>query len=182
MPVHPLRAALALAGLLAAPALAQVPAPPPTVTTVYPGHWGGPFGLWYGGWQPEMVVQVPAPPPAQWQGPAAGSYDREGWLRECRRRLGDKDAGGAPGGQDRCEAMLAAPPAGYGYAVPVMLVPVTLVPAGTPPAATLSPPCTKTVVTTEEFVEAAPRRARHIAPRRAPDKRLRMVPDKRVPR
>lgn len=168
---RPLLAALTIAGLFAAPALAQpapVPAPAPTMTMVYPGHWGGPFGQWYGGWQPAMVVDVPNP-----AGAGAGSYDREGWLRECRRRLPE------PGGADRCAAMLASPPAGPGYAGPVMLVPVTPVPLGPAPAAS-PPPCKETVVT-EEFYEVAPRRARHIAPRHAPTKRLRLVPDKRVP-
>lgn len=232
MPIHRVLAAIAAAILGAAPALAQGPAPiaPPTTTMVYPGHWGGPFGLWYGGWQPEMVVNVPnqttAPGQPQWQGQAG--YDHEGWLRECRHRLGDNGMagaviGGALGGvagheiagagrrtlgtvagavagaaagsaiaraedrprvQDRCEAMLANPPAGYsyggyGYGMPVMLVPVLFVPApGQPAPATR--PCKKTVVT-EEFYETAPVRSRHIAPRRAPQKHLRMAPDKRVP-
>jgi uncharacterized protein YcfJ len=59
--------------------------------------------MWYGGWQPQMVVNVPKsppPPPAQWQGGWQGGYvgqnlDRETWLRECRRRLGDNGVGGA---------------------------------------------------------------------------------------
>lgn len=59
-------------------------------------HWGGPFGAWYGGWQTPTVIerggreQVEAddeagPPP----------QDRETWLRQCRRRLGDNGVGGA---------------------------------------------------------------------------------------
>lgn len=79
------------------PALAHGRSTAPQVQT-YPGHWGGPFGMWYGGWQPQTVVNVPTPqaPPAQWQGGYEGqNLDRDTWLRECRRRLGDNGLGGA---------------------------------------------------------------------------------------
>ncbi|WP_298199535.1 glycine zipper 2TM domain-containing protein [Novosphingobium sp.] len=89
--------ALLSSGLAATPALAHDRGGAQVQT--YPGHWGGPFGMWYGGWQPQMVVNVPNPPPAppaQWQGGYDGqNLDRETWLRECRRRLGDNGVGGA---------------------------------------------------------------------------------------
>lgn len=226
--------ALAAAGLSTTSALAHDHGRPAVQS--YPGHWGGPFGTWYGGWQPQTVVNVPTAQPApQWQGGYPGqaydgqNLDRDSWLRECRRRLGDNGIGGAVIGgvvggvagnviagqgnrvlgtvagaaigavagaaidkgedrarvQDRCEAMLAGPPAGYGsagygpagyaqmgYAVPmmVMMVPVQMVPA---PAAAQA----RETVVTEEYIETVPAR-RH--QRIAPDKRVRIVPDKRV--
>jgi len=54
-------------------------------------HWGGPFGAWYGGWQPPVVID--RAPPAPESGPEPG--DRDSWLRECRHRLGDNGVGGA---------------------------------------------------------------------------------------
>lgn len=64
-----------------------------TAVRGHPGHWGGPFGMWYGGWQPQTVVNLPPPsvPDGAWQ----GGYDRDSWLKECRRRLGDNGVGGA---------------------------------------------------------------------------------------
>ena len=102
-----MRAPLLLAGLIAA-AVTTAAAPAQahghaagggTVVQTYPGHWGGPFGAWYGGWQPQVVVAVPGQP-AQAQAQPWGGYegqnlDRESWLRECRRRLGDNGVGGA---------------------------------------------------------------------------------------
>lgn len=96
-------AILAVTSLPAATALAQgqPQSQNAPVTMVSPGHWGGPFGMWYGGWQPEMVVNVPSAVPtsgpATWQGRSQdlAGLDREGWLRECRRRLGDNGVGGA---------------------------------------------------------------------------------------
>ena len=88
--------ALLSSGLAATPTLAHDQGA--SRVQAYPGHWGGPFGMWYGGWQPQMVVNVPnaPPPPAQWQGAYEGqNLDRETWLRECRRRLGDNGVGGA---------------------------------------------------------------------------------------
>lgn len=64
-----------------------------TTVRSYPGHWGGPFGMWYGGWQPQTVVNLP--PPAAPDGAWQGGYDRDAWLKECRRRLGDNGVGGA---------------------------------------------------------------------------------------
>lgn len=207
-----------------------------TVVRTYPGHWGGPFGMWYGGWQPQVVVNVPNPPmqqPYTWQNGAyeGQNLDRDSWLRECRKRLGDHGVGGAVIGglvggvagnviagrgnrvlgtvagaavgavagavidkaedrtrvQDRCEAMLASPPAqaygsvGYGMTmmmVPVMMVPV--VPQAQPAQAEAERPYKETVVTEEYWVDA-PRRSRHMSRRAAPSKRVRLVPDKRVP-
>lgn len=54
-------------------------------------HWGGPFGVWYGGWQEPTVIE-PAPPPVPYGPPPP---NREDWLRECRHRLGDNGVGGA---------------------------------------------------------------------------------------
>ena len=51
------------------------------------GHgWGGQMGGWQ---QPYPMVQP------QWAEPEQPPQDREGWLRECRRRLGDNGIGGA---------------------------------------------------------------------------------------
>jgi hypothetical protein len=85
------RAVAAFGSLVAAPALAHDGghgAHPQMLP-----HWGGPFGSWYGGWQQPTVIypgtseaaEPPAPPP----------QDRDEWLRQCRRRLGDNGVGGA---------------------------------------------------------------------------------------
>ena len=95
-----LLAALAAVSLPLTPALAHDHAGnASTVVRTYPGHWGGPFGMWYGGWQPQMVVNVPNQPvqqPQQWQNGAyeGQNLDRDSWLRECRKRLGDNGVGG----------------------------------------------------------------------------------------
>ncbi|MBC2670067.1 glycine zipper 2TM domain-containing protein [Novosphingobium piscinae] len=100
------RIAVAAAVTIAAPARAHGPEHGPAAPVmVSPGHWGGPFGAMYGGWAPQMVINVPtAPPPQAWSGAAPGyapggyegaTLDRESWLRECRRRLGDNGVGGA---------------------------------------------------------------------------------------
>ena len=99
-----MRAPLLLAGLIAA-TLTTAAAPAQahghaaggrTVVQAYPGHWGGPFGAWYGGWQPQVVVMPGQPAQAQpWGGYEGQNLDRESWLRECRRRIGDNGVGGA---------------------------------------------------------------------------------------
>ena len=60
---------------------------------VGPGPWVGSFGGWPGAWQPPyaMPYAVAASEPAA--GPPA--FDREGWLKDCRRRLADNGLGGA---------------------------------------------------------------------------------------
>jgi hypothetical protein len=88
-------AAAALAALLASPAMARdgrmqggaMPQPQPAP------YWGGmPGANWYGGWQQPYVVNGPAPQAAP-EGPPP--QNRDDWLRECRRRLGDNGVGGA---------------------------------------------------------------------------------------
>lgn len=70
----------AASSALAHPVMAPPMAGPPA--------WGGSYGGWSGAWQPPYTVTMPghdAPP----------AYDREGWLRDCRQRLGDNGVGGA---------------------------------------------------------------------------------------
>lgn len=55
------------------------------------GMWGGSYMPWSGAWQPPYEVQMPDQAPQQQYQP----QDRDGWLRECRRRLGDNGVGGA---------------------------------------------------------------------------------------
>lgn len=95
----PLRSGLAALSVLAAlPAAAQahdhrggVTMPPPLIG---PMGWGGGYGSWYGGgWQPSYQVEVPAQ--TEYRDGPAQEYDRDSWLRECRRRLGDNGVGGA---------------------------------------------------------------------------------------
>ena len=65
---------------------------PPQMPFGPSGMWGGSYMPWTGAWQPPYEVEIPA-------GDARASeqapYDRDSWLRECRRRLGDKGVGGA---------------------------------------------------------------------------------------
>jgi len=56
-------------------------------------HWGGPFGAWYGGWQQPTVIYPGGQTIAEDDSPPP--QDREEWLRQCRRRLGDNGVGGA---------------------------------------------------------------------------------------
>jgi len=81
--------ALGLTGLIAAtPALAHGARP-----QMLP-HWGGPFGAWYGGWQAPTVIETGGQAVAEEEaGPPP--QDREAWLQQCRRRLGDNGVGGA---------------------------------------------------------------------------------------
>lgn len=55
------------------------------------GMWGGTYMPWSGAWQPPYEVQMPDRAPQQQYQP----QDRDSWLRECRRRLGDNGVGGA---------------------------------------------------------------------------------------
>ncbi len=86
-----MRLRAALITLVAMPALAGAPALAHGGGAVAPGPWGWSGGMGMGGWQQPYVVHMPeqqvAPPPQH--------YDREGWLRECRRRLADNGLGGA---------------------------------------------------------------------------------------
>ncbi len=92
-----LRAGLAALSLLAvaqaAPALAHGSSGhmPPPMPFGPMGMWGGSYMPWSGAWQPPYEVEV-RPGEAQ---PQQAAYDRDSWLRECRRRLGDKGVGGA---------------------------------------------------------------------------------------
>lgn len=81
--------ALGLTGLIAAtPAMAHGTRP-----QMLP-HWGGPFGAWYGGWQAPTVIETGGQAVAEEEaGPPP--QDRETWLQQCRRRLGDNGVGGA---------------------------------------------------------------------------------------
>lgn len=71
--------------------------PPPPM--VRPMGWGGNYGSWQGGWQPSYEAQAsyegqPYEGQSHTEQPD-GPYDRDSWLRECRRRLGDRGVGGA---------------------------------------------------------------------------------------
>ena len=74
--------------------------PPPPM--VGPMGWGGNYGSWQGGWQPSYEGQASyegqpyegQPQTDRPDGPPS-PYDRDSWLRECRRRLGDNGVGGA---------------------------------------------------------------------------------------
>jgi len=80
---------LGLTGLFAAtPALAHGDRPQMLQ------HWGGPFGVWYGGWQAPTVIETGGQAVAE-KDAAPPPRDRETWLRQCRRRLGDNGVGGA---------------------------------------------------------------------------------------
>lgn len=82
--------ALGLAGLIAAtPALAHG-----ARLQMLP-HWGGPFGAWYGGWQAPTVIETGGRAEADAEDAGPPPQDRETWLRQCRRRLGDNGVGGA---------------------------------------------------------------------------------------
>lgn len=85
----------ALALLPAAPALAHGKHPR-SMTSHLPmgptGVWGGSYMPWSGAWQPPYEGQMPVQADGQ---PQYQPRDREEWLRECRRRLGDNGVGGA---------------------------------------------------------------------------------------
>lgn len=84
-------------GLMALSVLVCLPAPAlahgqPGGVMMPPPPLAGPpnYGSWQGGWQPAYE----RPQDDTREAPAQG-YDRDGWLRECRRRLSDNGVGGA---------------------------------------------------------------------------------------
>lgn len=82
-------------------ALAALPAGPAFAHESHAGEVARSWGTWYGGWgngwggwsAPDVTVILP--PQGQLVSPEAPPMDREGWLRECRHRLGDNGVGGA---------------------------------------------------------------------------------------